>query len=90
LCSAQGPLVHPNLIAALADGHRRFHACGAVTGQTHQLRRNCLTSQIWRGHTSRSSQDAARNQANRIAGAWSRTPAISLPRTIGKVARSSC
>lgn len=80
--------MHPNLIAAPADGHRRFGACGAVTGQTQQLRRNWLTSQIWRGHTSRSSQDAARNQANRIAGAWSRTPAMSLQHIIAKVARS--
>jgi hypothetical protein len=61
-----------------------------IRGQTHQLRRNCLTSRIWRGHTSRSSQDAARNQASRIARAWSWTPAGSLLRTIAKVSRSSC
>lgn len=33
--TAEGPLMHPDLLAALADDRRKFCRCGAITGHRH-------------------------------------------------------
>jgi hypothetical protein len=59
--------VHPNLIAALADDHRRSCPCGAVTGQPRQPCRHCLARQTWRRHIGLHPRSAVRHPPGSLA-----------------------
>ena len=82
--------MHPDLIAALAEDHRKSCPCGAVNGQPGGLCRECLARTVWRRRISRPARHAVRRRSDRPARgrAWVFAVAASMLRTIGKGAKS--